>query len=1502
MNRLYKLALIILSVFIFSPSYSQKLKKFSNTREAFYQEISGMLTSVNSKTYVKRAEDLLELFYPKWMSERFHVEERDEIIYTANIMLQEKMRAYPDFYDFIVALTEISYSLQPKESVIAWLRSLEPLIKERSNKGFLDYLHISIHIVKDHTLYKTRTMKWRFEKAKYHFKYDSIPLVVFDKLDLICTTRKDSSVIENTKGVFNLNTKIWKGNKGRINWLRVQLDEDKVFADIIGDYLINMKETNYTVDSVSFKNKYYFDQPVLGHLFERVLSSPPSQRTTYPRFESFFKGHKLEDIFNNVNYEGGIAMEGSKLKGSGTNKVPAVLEFFKNDDLFVRIKSLKFVIQKDRINSSRAAIAIYFKGDSIYHPGLNMKFVHEDKKLILYRSGKGIAQSPFYDTYHKIDMYCEALYWTMGEENISFEMIHGYNPINKATFESANYYSDYEYYKLQGIDPINPLDLIKNYTQRYKTDVVNVSSFAQYINKSLEQASVVLFNLAKEGFLVYDVPEGKATVKKRLFDYLDAKAGLIDYDLIRFNSVTTFESNAVLNVDNFDLKINGVSNVFLSDSQNVIIYPYKKEIVMKKNRDFLFSGSIIAGLLDFHGNDCSFEYDSFRINLPHIDSLSFKLKLKPDNKLEKPKYVRVKNVIADLSGEILIDRPWNKSGLKYYKDYPIFNSINESYVFYDYSYIRNGVYDRDRFYYQLEPFTIKRLDNFSTDDLRFKGFLASDSLFPQIEEHLVVLPDYSLGFDHLIPSNGYPVYKAKGRFYSRLKLSNDGLIGEGQLDYLASSSVSSKFIFYLDSLRSVAGTFDVKEQKAPVEFPTVKSEVVDQFWNTDTNIMYVSTIGNPFNMYNNNSSFDGTLLLSPEGMYGNGQFTFSRADIVSNQFNFMQSSLTADTSDFRLHTITPDELAITTTDYKTYIDFDKRTGKFTSIGKLSLVEFPFNKYVSSMDEMNWNMDQQQITLLNNVNRRVPYIDDLNLYDLMDFDFTGSEFVSTREDQDSLAFFCQKATYDMNNYKIFAEGVKIIKVADAAVFPGDGKVEILKDAVMTPLEDAYVIADTSNKYHMFYNATVNIDSKHKYNAKGSYDYIDKNAKPQEIKMTEITVDNSGSTYANGFVPKETVFFLSPSFYFTGDVILKATRKNLEFEGGFRINQDCYYADESWTYFDTVIAPDEIVISVDEKIYNLENERNEVALLYSSLRNKMYRAFFDKKENISDEVIISSHGILKYNDNTKMFSVANPDRFRRHNLEGNLLSLSTINCEFRGYGNIDMGVDLTPLRIRSIGRANHYIIPDSTNFNVSLILDFYFDDKLLGNMVDSMNMANLTGVNLSDDLYKLMLVNLLDEKEAGKTLNDIELYGYIRKFPDELIHTMVLTDVNLSWNPESSSYISYGQIGVGNILDMQVNKYVDGYIEIEKRRGANAIHMYFELSEDKWYFFSYRNRIMQAYSSNQSFNDALVEIDASDRTIKVPPNNIPYEFVISTRRRQVDFVRKMEKLHKERKMNY
>src|ERR1051325_8410027 len=223
----------------------------------------------------------------------------------------------------------------------------------------------------------------------------------------------------------------------------------------------------------------------------------------------------------------------------------------------------------------------------------------------------------------------------------------------------------------------------------------------------LVEIAPLLVQLSNAGFIIYDVQDDQVVIQKRLYDYGLARQGKQDYDVITISSnVQGGSNNAIMNLLNYDLHIFGVQSIFLSDSQNVYIYPEKGEIVLKKNRNFDFGGNVHAGLFDFYGKKFVFDYSRFKIALNNVDSL--RMSVKETNPDGSPRIVKVKTVIEDINGELQVDDMGNRSGIKssQYPYYPKFTSNKESFVYYNKRSVQHGVYKKDNFYFKLDPFSI----------------------------------------------------------------------------------------------------------------------------------------------------------------------------------------------------------------------------------------------------------------------------------------------------------------------------------------------------------------------------------------------------------------------------------------------------------------------------------------------------------------------------------------------------------------------------------------------------------------------------------------------------------------------------------------------------------------------------------------------------------------------------------------------------------------------------
>lgn len=1482
-----KIVFIIITFFCSFASHAQSLKSFSEDKTVFPSEVEYFLSGISNPSIVMKVRELLLEFEEAWNTDIYSEEEKTVIVENANILLKRKMKAYPYFYQYITIVHNLKNKAN-REALAIWSKDFKdrvPVITQRRIEAYLKQYEF---LARDNILYESSTFNWNCSDSSLKMEYDTAIRILYKDVDISCTTRKDTSVILKTSGIFYPGTYGWTGHKGRLTWEKLGLSPDSVYVDL-SDYTINMKFAKFEADTVKFINKKYFKEPLYGRLSDKIFATPPGPSSSYPRFTSYLKNYEIKNLFKDIDYRGGFSVEGAKVIGIGEAHENAYLFISKDGELKVSVRSNSFRIKGDQITANPASVSILVDKDSVFHPGMQMNYFADKRELVMFRPESGISQSPFFDGFHEIDMDCGAMYWQLDSDTVNFESEPGINRTSKNEFISNNYFSEYDFYRIQGIDERNPIYSIRDFSKTYGTDIVSPEALAQFMRMPVEQVKAMLLKLSIKGLLYYDLVNDHAVIQDRLHEYIQDKAGRRDYDVIRINSETDNIANATLDLVNYDLVLRGVEQVFLSDSQKVFIYPDNDEIVLKKGLDITFSGNVSAGLFDFYAHDCSFEYDSFKLNIPLIDSLSFRVQsFTKDDRGENP-LVRVKSVIENLSGKLQIDDPTNKSGLKSLSEYPIFYSEQESYVYYDH----DPLYDRARFAYHIEPFVIDSLDNFSTENLTFDGYLASAGIFPDIAQPMKVQKDYSLGFINYTPDEGYPAYADSGRFYEEVSLSNQGLRGKGELRYLTSITYADDFHFYPDSMiTSKTHRFTIDPLIAAVEYPSVRADTVYQVWYPYRDNMHLQTLNEPMRMYDGNSLLEGDLYYSSAGLSGRGMVGFESVELASEKYIFKHQTIDADALDFKLFTEGTSDLAVSAEQYRTHVDFEARMVEFRTNEKGSTVSFPYNSYLCYMDNIDWYMDEHEMQLYNDLGEEYANLDLMSREELLKLDLSGSDFVATNPLADSLSFFSATARYDLIDYIIDAHGVELIRIADAAIFPDSGFVKISRGGQIQTLVNAAIIADTANLFHTIERAEIDLQSRKQMEAKGLYQYYDSTGVLQEFPMNTISVDSTGRTIAKGTISEKLNFTLNPYFDFRGDVELKSSRRELLFDGGFRTHDDCFgksYKD--WVYFNSWIDPENVRIPVYPPLADINGNPIELGIQISDYQEEIYATWFSPKAGAGDTSLVAPSGEVYYDENFIGYRITQPEN-EITDVAAPSFTFFTRHCSMEASGPVGLGLNYDYVEVGSYGDIRYLIIPDSASLNLTLTFDFLFYDGCLTILADSLLKSDLKGLDITRDSYLAFLDHALGKAEAKNLKDDIANYGRIRKLPAELIHQLVLTDVNLYWNSYTNSYISRGPIGVLSTGRDPINRYVDGHLELIRRRSGDVISLYLEISPMQYYFFDYRNGIMQAISSDNEFNNRINETKQEKRTLSIPGLEDSYEFLVSTNRRVIDFLRRME----------
>ncbi len=1468
-----KKSLILLLILWTSYAWSQRLREFSEDGPQFLEQLGTyMLEGQNGETTVAT----MELFAAYWNSGVYTPEEEAAIIETANRMLKKRVRSYPGFIDYVESLIAV-VDLGNDPVTTTWFQATSDIVSEKSGRSIDQFMLRSKELFRDSVLYRSQALEWKFLGDLRAFVQNEPGVIETEEGALVCYAKGDSSVVFNTVIRFDLMEDRLTGVGGEVFWTRAGISADSLLAQL-DEYEIQTTKTKWTADSVTLYSQFYIAEPMLGSFEENILASAREGNYRFPIFNSYNKEFQIPDIVEGVYYEGGFSVEGDRFIGYGTDDRKALMLFDFENEARVKALSNRFVLRDDEILGGDCRLTILIEEDSMFHPKIQLRFFKEDRVLSLYREDEGLAQRPYSNSYHKVEMYFDRLEWDMDEPVMKLSNLQA-GEVNPVVLESVNFYRDERFDQLQGMDDSNVLYVLKRMWERADhQDEFWIEEIAQYLQMEEYQCKLLMMDMTIIGFVNYDLEKGRVKFEQKMFDYINARGGFIDYDIIRFISMAE-QQNGRLNLLNQDLELYGVRPILLSDSQKVVLFPAGGQVVLKENRDFNFAGVIQAGRFDFMGRDFFFEYQNFRVNMNVIDSMKFLVPSFDADEYGRRELVPIRNKLQNMTGELFIDRPNNKSSRERYPEYPIFRSGNDSYVYWDDRRIYNGVYDRSKVYFHVEPFEIDSLDTFETEGLAFNGQFYSGDIFPMFEEDLKVMRDYSLGFVTTTPGGGYPAYGGKGRYRDTIKVSNAGIEGKGELDYITSTTYTRNSLFFLDSMNAVADTFLIRPQLSGTEYPPAQALVASVHWEPYNDVMFINnTKENPFDLFDVHASHRGFLALRPSGLEGGGRTDFENAQTTASLYRFDHHRIYSDRLNFKVRLNAESPWAFGLDNARGDIDFAQRRGEFTLRDPAFALHVIENQYDVYMDHAVWDMDAKTFDLNQMTSGRPAYM------------------VSTREAQDSLNYTAGAAKYYMADTLLEGYGVEKMAVADAWIYPDSGFVVIRDNARMDRLDNSRVEVLRDDPYHQFYEANVRVRGRLDYRGRSKIDYLDRFSEAFPIPIDTMWVDTAYQTNAHGIVPADQDFFLSPFFSFEGEVFVLGSDPNYIFDGYTEIQHACEAILTDKIPFRSTIDPERI--AVDLSRLEADRARNQLfsGLFYNADPVDMTSNFLSKKSNAYSEPNFSSTGWLIYDEGSNEYRIASEEKLEDSDHPSQLMAFNNKTCEVRGTGTFDLDNDLSGVALNTWGAYSHDLTRDTIKMDLFMGIGFFFTEEALELMAANINDDNmLKGIDLDRDVYREAMIALLGKEAALVYMEEIRTYGSVEKLPKELrTMTLVLTDVEWAWNDYTRSYLTIGDIGIGSIGHIQVNKKVRGKIELVRKRRQDEFYMYFELDRRNWYYFSLRRNIMQCLSSDEAFNDVIKDLSLNKRQAKLD-DGMYFQYTISTRRRVDQWLSRFEEFY-------
>ena len=1383
-------------------------QKFSTEKDKFLKQLPKEIASESFSHFIKKD------FSGFINSSKLNSQEYNKLIETCNIMVKKSF-APVDLIHYIHAIYYSKTNQFPSSFISQWHSFLNQRNENSEIDEVQEFLRFSVDLFKYRSFYRDNDHRWILEEGSIKWDNSGSLKLSAKNVNLKCMVYqsgpRDSIVVYNTSGSFDISKKIWKARGGKITWEKVNFPKNETFAQVKG-YSVVANESVLKVDTVELTTPY-FATPIMGRLEDKTVFNLKEGESS-PIFNSFEKRLLIKGIRDQIDYDGGFTLEGANFIGRGEEGHLAKLMIFYNERKLFELKALNFLMTPQQIIARNTDMSMHYEnGDSIFTNGALVYWSEDIKELKITAAKKGTNPIPFNDTYFKIFVDAPILSWRL---NTAFPM-YTYE-VGTAQEQRYAHVESWDYFDERALDQfsvngsINPLMKIAELSLLEDTMSLPVGQVASKLRKTIGQCKSQLIDISGMGFIQYSSNSTHVIVEQKLLNYAMSKMGDKDYDELRFvtdlrpkklnfseeeirkdvylqKRANEYEEvsrrrkatpcYAFIDVNENEIYLNEIERVNLSSKQRTFIFPDSSFIKLLKNRDIIFSGWLMSGKLITHNIQSEFDYDEFKVSIDSTNEAY--LSIAPLNPRDGRGPIDMMSSFNDFKGQLYIDVKDSKSGRSNENsEYPYIEVKDSLKIFYSSKNIVNGSYDSTRFYYSLNPFVLDSLDDFNESALRMNGALKSDGIFPDLEEPLKIMNDYSFGFVTQAPPEGYPFYQTESKYQNKIVLSNNGLQGSGTIDFLNAVAISKKLTFLPDSTIGLAEFYNSKDSIG-VEFPEVAAQLSEISFKPRLKVLTVKTYrDNYISMFGNECYMNGVLTLSENGITGSGTLNLLDASMNAEEYTFSSSEIFSDSSSFNLRNryakLGENPLAIQSDGLKSHVSFISRIGEFNSNGTKK-IKFPSNNFYCQMDKFLWHMDGESIDFEKNNESETKFESSAGI--------TKNNFFSLDEEQDSLQFKSISAQYDLKNETINCFKVKFLEIGDAFIYPDGNRLKIQKNAIIDTFYNATIIANRITKIHQFSGVTLEIKGRNEFYGKGNYLYYDRDSSLTEINIGSIYFDKT-QTIASTEILEDTQFKLSSKFDYFGSFKVSSKNDGVICDGYTRVNHSCDF-DKSWMKFSDTIYSNNVNISIAEYPISKDGQALAAGFLWKDTEIQdsllIYPTFLSKQEGPSDSFLFTSFGKVSYDYENEEFWLSSSKQAENHSYSVSSLSLNDKTCSLEGKGIIELGIDLSPVTIQSYGDIKYDNEQKSTSLSLMAKMTIPLPKNIIqfigSTFQDADSLSEYTFSKTTQERLTDVFSIIAKSKDKGEKLFKDYDEDKLKKTPSFLNSTFVFPELQLEF---------------------------------------------------------------------------------------------------------------------------
>lgn len=1454
MKNLFLLTFITFTQFIYGFSQTPTIKEFSTKSDEEFLKDYVTFSSTHSNPAVKAEANQFSASFGE-----FSTSEKAAFMKLANDLLTLRGKPFPNYLQLNKTINKVVAS-DDKKHLLDHILAINWIANNSTGnilKRVEEFLNFTENFSTQGNLYSSSSRNARLANLDYTYKTDSIgPAIIFSKNNIIYFTKGDTIDLKNISGTFLPLSNTVNASYAETDFKKLGYNPQDVNLKLF-NFNWDFSKVDLEVDSSILLFKPYFDKPIIGKYIDKLLITRPKSNISFPQYVS-----SKREVFNNfspeVSFDGSLHIAGDRLYiAAPENQLISSVKVNSSQNAYVRAVAPRFMIREfDEILSDQASVALYIDNDSITHPLSEFKYLISKREVSITKTDKASGKAPFASTFHQMNIYTDKIVWKIDSSNLFLRPI---SPLSQkpAVLESFDYYEKGAELKYQNMGGTNPLVILDQMTKSYGVPnlVIPAADLAASMGglslnvKSIEN---LLYRLTEDGFIVYNSLDQTIRILDKTNLYIDASKKETDYDNMRFLSKNS-KDNGKLSIKEKTIDFQGIEELSISESKGVYAFPKKSSLSIEEDRSMNFDGDVQAGKVLFIGEDIFFDYKGFKVDFNKLDSLIiFVPSNKPDASGNTPD-IALKTVISDISGELYVDEPGNRSSRNNYEEFPYFISKDTAYIYYEKASHQNRKYTKDKFKFAIDPFRFDNLDEFKYKEINFPGTLKAPEIIEPLRASLIVMSDMSLGFEKEIVKPGIKMYNQNAFFNHKLKLNNDGLTGEGVLNFEDATMSSSSFYFFPDSVFAVLNDFKTtKNPKTNIPQSSIDSAYL--YWTPSKDSLIISRLGNTFKMYDNKGIYSGDLIFQKNNVLnGIGKFEFEKGKLISNLYNFKSDALDAQNANFEIQTSDTAVNAIMVSDAEVNVDFLKNITTVNVVNDSVLTELPITLLNTNASNYSWDMAGEKVTFQKQTNK--------NQY-----------FLSVNKKLDSLKFEANEATYSLKENNLSAKGVTALYVADSKVIPSEGKLIIEAGGEIGTMENATIIFNAEKEFHKIDQANVDIQSSKIFKGSGQLEYKNSFGNIKNINIEEIgvkvdtIVDSKGkkgsqeryeyTTYGIGKIYEEENFKFEDIIFYKGDVLLSSKSQDIDFDGYAKLDiQSSDFVD--WFKLEQQLDPNNLEI----KLANLENDRKQPilsGLLVNPNYQSLYPAIMRAKETSQDVAIYEAIGIMKPGKVKDTYLFGEEDTLKEKELYGNKMTYNDALQTIEATGKMNLVGDLRMVKVEAYGDLNYKSQLNKTDIAATIGIDFMLEPTIWTKLASDIEKNNETTLSLSykrNSTIKQAMYNWIADKSiAVEVVQSMDMDNYL-KLPPVFPFKFVMTEVNLQWDGVDGTFKGSDKVGLVSLNNKMIEQKIKCDIEIGYRRGANEMKILLTTTSGVWYFFHLRNGNVGILSSDESMNETM-----------------------------------------------